>query len=246
MFSPGHLYHPMVYWALIGAVLPVPFYLLAKRWPNSWIRFVNIPVMLTGCAYIPPATGYNYASWCVVLPCAGTMQNRLGVAQVPRRLHLPVPHAPPSLPLVVQVQFCACPRPVSRSELMTSRPQVLSAGLEGGTLLSGVLIFFCLIMPKGGALEPCVAPSSASRSGLIRLAYRTWWGNTCALRDSVPRDFLTCCSQRLDQHGRLQRHLVLHPARGRLRSCHLGRLMRARASFAIRKGKPLACWKARV
>lgn len=64
-FSPGQMYHPIVYWAIIGAVLPVPFYLLARRWPNSWLRYVNIPVMLTGAAFIPPATGFNYASWCV-------------------------------------------------------------------------------------------------------------------------------------------------------------------------------------
>lgn len=53
----------MMWWLLVGAILPVPFWFLAKKWPRSWIRFVNIPVLLTGASYIPPGTGYVLLSF---------------------------------------------------------------------------------------------------------------------------------------------------------------------------------------
>lgn len=33
---------------------------------------------------------------------------------------------------------------------------VLSAGLEGGTIVAGVLIFLCLQLPRQGTIEVCV------------------------------------------------------------------------------------------
>lgn len=82
LFGTKALYNPMLYFMLIGAILPVPFFFLSKRWPKSWLRYVNIPVMLTGASYIPPGTGsvclhlathlltlhdrINYVSWFIV------------------------------------------------------------------------------------------------------------------------------------------------------------------------------------
>lgn len=63
LFSKGGLYYPMVYFFLIGALLPIPFYYLAKRSPTSFWRYVNVPVMLSGLAVMPPATGINFSSW---------------------------------------------------------------------------------------------------------------------------------------------------------------------------------------
>jgi len=60
------LYHPLVYFFLIGAILPIPFYYLAKRWPQSGWKYVNIPVFFTGTGNLPPATGINYSSWFMV------------------------------------------------------------------------------------------------------------------------------------------------------------------------------------
>jgi hypothetical protein len=51
---------------MIGAIAPVPFYFLARRFPLSIARYVNIPVFLAGLGAIPPANGINYASWCIV------------------------------------------------------------------------------------------------------------------------------------------------------------------------------------
>jgi hypothetical protein len=61
----SHRYHPIVYFFLIGAVLPVPFYFLARRYPLSLWRYVNIPVFFSGIGLLLPATGMNYASWAI-------------------------------------------------------------------------------------------------------------------------------------------------------------------------------------
>lgn len=62
-FAVGMMYNPILYWLLIGLVLPIPFYFLGKRYPNSWLQYVNIPVIFAGAVYMPPATGINYSSW---------------------------------------------------------------------------------------------------------------------------------------------------------------------------------------
>lgn len=65
-FSSGGTYSALPYLLVFGALLPIPFWLLGRRYPNSWIKYVNIPVMIGGATYMPPATGINYSSWFVV------------------------------------------------------------------------------------------------------------------------------------------------------------------------------------
>ncbi|KAF8161465.1 OPT oligopeptide transporter protein-domain-containing protein [Crassisporium funariophilum] len=65
-FGTGSIYHPHLYAIIIGAFLPLPFYLYQRRYPNSWVRYVSTPVILTGVSAIPPATGINYSSWFLV------------------------------------------------------------------------------------------------------------------------------------------------------------------------------------
>lgn len=48
IYGNGGLYHPLNYGFLIGALLPVPFYFLSKRFSNSWLRYVHVPVLLYG------------------------------------------------------------------------------------------------------------------------------------------------------------------------------------------------------
>jgi hypothetical protein len=48
---------------LIGAAAPIPFYFLARRFPLSFWRYINIPVFFAGVSAMPPATGINYSSW---------------------------------------------------------------------------------------------------------------------------------------------------------------------------------------
>jgi OPT family small oligopeptide transporter len=63
VFGQGAPYNSLLYFFLIGALLPIPFYLLARRFPLSFWRYVNIPIFFAGLGAIPPATGMNYMSW---------------------------------------------------------------------------------------------------------------------------------------------------------------------------------------
>lgn len=51
---------------LVGALSPIPFYLLSRRYPLSFWRFINMPVFFAGSAAMPPASGINYSSWAIV------------------------------------------------------------------------------------------------------------------------------------------------------------------------------------
>ncbi|KAJ3994956.1 OPT oligopeptide transporter [Lentinula boryana] len=66
MFNIGRPYNPLFYFYLIGAILPIPFYMLARRFPLSFWRYINIPVFFGGVGALPPASGINYTSWAAV------------------------------------------------------------------------------------------------------------------------------------------------------------------------------------
>jgi len=55
----------MLWFFLIGALLPIPFYYLARRRPRSFWRYVNIPVALVAPSCVPPVTGVNFSSWLI-------------------------------------------------------------------------------------------------------------------------------------------------------------------------------------
>ncbi|CAN1336925.1 Oligopeptide transporter 3 [Linum perenne] len=64
LFGPGGLYRNLVWLFLIGAILPVPIWVLSKVYPEKkWIALINIPVISYGFAGMPPATPTNIASW---------------------------------------------------------------------------------------------------------------------------------------------------------------------------------------
>ncbi|CAA7046314.1 unnamed protein product [Microthlaspi erraticum] len=66
LFGAGGLYRNLVWLFLIGAVLPVPVWVMSKIFPNKkWIPLINIPVISYGFAGMPPATPTNIASWLV-------------------------------------------------------------------------------------------------------------------------------------------------------------------------------------
>ncbi|XP_068669486.1 oligopeptide transporter 3-like [Aristolochia californica] len=66
LFGPGGMYRNLVWLFLIGAVLPVPIWILSKMYPEKkWIPLINIPVISYGFAGMPPATPTNIASWLV-------------------------------------------------------------------------------------------------------------------------------------------------------------------------------------
>jgi len=60
---PHISYYPLAWFFLIGAVLPIPFYYLARRRPRSFWRYVHMPIILISSASVPPANGVNLSSW---------------------------------------------------------------------------------------------------------------------------------------------------------------------------------------
>ncbi|KAH7922259.1 OPT oligopeptide transporter [Leucogyrophana mollusca] len=65
-FSSGQLYNGLMYFFLLGAVCPVVTWLITLKYPNSWVRYVNFPVIFTGTGLMPPATAVNYIPWVIV------------------------------------------------------------------------------------------------------------------------------------------------------------------------------------
>lgn len=65
-FSQGQIYYGLLFFFIIGALLPLMNWLILKKWPNSPIRWLNWPVFFSGTGYIPPATPYNYSAYCAV------------------------------------------------------------------------------------------------------------------------------------------------------------------------------------
>ncbi|KAI0915805.1 hypothetical protein AcW1_003694 [Taiwanofungus camphoratus] len=65
-FSKGQIYYGLIFFFLIGAVLPLVGWLISLRWPNSIIKYINFPVILSGTGAIPPASAVNYVPWTIV------------------------------------------------------------------------------------------------------------------------------------------------------------------------------------
>lgn len=65
-FSKGQIYYGLVFFFLIGAALPAGGYLISRRYPNTFLKYVNFPVIFSGTAYIPPASAVNYVPWAIV------------------------------------------------------------------------------------------------------------------------------------------------------------------------------------
>lgn len=66
MFSAGQMYNKLMYFFILGAGLPVVNWLILKKWPGSYIKYLNWPVFFSGTGLIPPATPYNYGAYCMV------------------------------------------------------------------------------------------------------------------------------------------------------------------------------------
>ncbi|CAE6490908.1 unnamed protein product [Rhizoctonia solani] len=124
MFGKGSTYNPQLYALLFGAFIPIPFWLWQRKFPQSRFRYINIPVLLNGPMWIPPATGINYSSWFVV----GFL-----FQYVVRRRNF---------------------------RWWSKFNYALSAALDSGTLVSLLVIFFCIQFPLGS-------------KGEVK-----WWGNT--------------------------------------------------------------------
>ncbi|KAG0042686.1 hypothetical protein BGZ83_000187 [Gryganskiella cystojenkinii] len=66
MFGPHSIYNAVNYFFLIGFFIPIPFYYLKKRFPNSWLENIHLPVLLAATGMMPPAKPFNYPMWIFV------------------------------------------------------------------------------------------------------------------------------------------------------------------------------------
>jgi OPT family small oligopeptide transporter len=66
IFSPGKLYSWVQWFWLIGAIMPVIQYFLARRYPRSFLRFVFFPAIFGAAGMIPPATTWYLGQWVIV------------------------------------------------------------------------------------------------------------------------------------------------------------------------------------
>lgn len=66
MFGPGSYYNFLMWFFLIGAVAPIPFWLLSRKYPDSFWKYVHTPVILGATAVMPPAQPVMYPSWFIV------------------------------------------------------------------------------------------------------------------------------------------------------------------------------------
>jgi len=66
MFGPGAYYSSLMWWFLIGAVAPIPVWLLARRYPNSFWKYAHMPIILGSTANMPPAQPVMFTSWFIV------------------------------------------------------------------------------------------------------------------------------------------------------------------------------------
>ncbi|KAF7727693.1 hypothetical protein EC973_007249 [Apophysomyces ossiformis] len=65
-FASDSIYHVIPYFLLAGFLLPIPIYLLSRRFPNSWVSKINIPVFMLGPTPYPPAGTVVMPTWVTV------------------------------------------------------------------------------------------------------------------------------------------------------------------------------------
>ncbi|KAG9221094.1 hypothetical protein CCMSSC00406_0005467 [Pleurotus cornucopiae] len=65
-FSQGQIYYGLVFFFLGGAICPAIVYFYTRKYPNSFVRNLNFPVIFSGTAAIPPATAVNYVPWAII------------------------------------------------------------------------------------------------------------------------------------------------------------------------------------
>ena len=63
IFSPGRTYSALLWGFPFGAVTPIIFCYLAKKWPRSGLKYVMMPIVFSGSGALPPATPLNFLAW---------------------------------------------------------------------------------------------------------------------------------------------------------------------------------------
>ncbi|KAG2192339.1 hypothetical protein INT46_009469 [Mucor plumbeus] len=63
MFGPESPYNSMLWFFLIGLLIPIPIWLLSKRYPNSFIKYIHLPLIFNSTGMMPPAVPLNFSMW---------------------------------------------------------------------------------------------------------------------------------------------------------------------------------------
>ncbi|KAK5050578.1 hypothetical protein LTR84_003860 [Exophiala bonariae] len=66
VLGSNSMYSNIHFFWLAGAILPVIFYLALWKYPRSFVRYLNAPVILGSMGWLPPATPLNFSTWAVV------------------------------------------------------------------------------------------------------------------------------------------------------------------------------------
>ncbi|KAF8263227.1 small oligopeptide transporter [Lactarius quietus] len=66
LFSHGQLYHGLVFFFLIGAVLPIIQWILHKRFKIGVLKYLNFPLLFIAMSSMPPATPINFVPWVLI------------------------------------------------------------------------------------------------------------------------------------------------------------------------------------
>ncbi|KAL0081202.1 OPT family small oligopeptide transporter [Phycomyces blakesleeanus] len=63
MFGGKSPYGVLMWFFLIGLLIPIPFWLLSRKYPDSWFKYIHFPLILNATAMMPPATPINFSMW---------------------------------------------------------------------------------------------------------------------------------------------------------------------------------------
>ncbi|GMP73519.1 hypothetical protein CsSME_00031252 [Camellia sinensis var. sinensis] len=67
MFGSLGLYQKINYFFLIGAIAPLPVWLLSRKYPEKkWIKLINMPILIGGAGGFPLVKAVNYRCWLAV------------------------------------------------------------------------------------------------------------------------------------------------------------------------------------
>ncbi|CEP60871.1 oligopeptide transporter OPT1 LALA0_S02e01530g [Lachancea lanzarotensis] len=77
LFSPGRIYNPLMWFFLIGLLLPLVVFGLQKVFrKNQFLKYVHTPIFFTGPGNIPPSTPYNYTLFWAMSFALNTIRKR--------------------------------------------------------------------------------------------------------------------------------------------------------------------------
>lgn len=65
MFGSGSIYANFNWFWLIGASLPLIFWVMTRKFGLGFARHLNAPIMLGAMAWLPPATPLSFWSWAI-------------------------------------------------------------------------------------------------------------------------------------------------------------------------------------